>query len=398
MKAYKLPTTTMKRYLLQLSLWLPLVLLAACGGASPEGQDVGALKTLLATKKQELAKLSSEVKTLEDKIKKIDPQAAAQAKVKEVTAEPASTGTLKHYLRLQGAIESNQNINVQAKMPGVLTRVLVSEGDEVRAGQVLAETDNEAMKAQVAELKTRLELAVTVYEKQKTLWDQKIGSEIQFLQAKNNKEALEATLKSAQASLANSRVTAPVSGTIDLLYVKQGEAVGGGMPLCRIVNTSSVKAVAKVAESYLGTVKEGASVRLELPDLKKTIEARVTFVSKVVDPTTRTFTVEAKLPSEGAGLRPNMVAVFAINDVTAEKSVVIDQNLVQNTAAGQVVYVVREEGGKKLAAQRKVQTGLAYDGKVVIAQGINEGDLLVTSGYQDLVEGTPISFPTQAAR
>lgn len=369
---------------------LSAALLTACGGEKPKN-DLQGKKAELAELKSQQAELNTKIKTLEGEVAKLDPKKAEEARVKEVTVAPLASTTFKHFVELQGTIDAKNNVQVSPKSGGIITAMYVKEGDRVRAGQPIAKIDDQILRESLAELKTQLSLANTVYEKQAALWNQQIGTEIQYLQAKNNKEALERRLATLNAQIGQSTVTAPISGVVDQVVAKVGMSAAPGMGLVRIVNLSQLKVVAKVADTYSGTVRKGDAILIEFPDLNKQLSSRISFVATTVDPLSRTFTIEAPLPSDNT-LKPNMLARVKINDQTRQNAIAINQNLIQSTEKGQLVYVAVNEGNKKVAKARPVKTGQAYGGQVVITQGLQAGDQLVTAGYQDLVDGQPISF------
>ena len=368
---------------------LAATLLASCGGEK---------KTDLQSKREELQKLKSEqatlntqIKTLEGEVMKLDPKKAEVARLKDVAVSPVQPTTFRHFVELQGSIDAKNNVQVSPKSGGVVTAVYVKEGDNVRAGQAIAKVDDQLLRESQAELKTQMSLANTIFEKQAALWKQQIGTEIQYLQAKNNKEALERRLSTLNAQLGQSTVTAPISGVVDQVTVKVGQSAAPGMGLVRVVNLGQLKVVAKVSDTYAGSVRKGDAVQIEFPDINKSMTSRVSFVSTTVDPLSRTFTIEAPLPSSN-NFKPNMLARIKINDQTVTNALVIDRNVVQNTEKGQLVYVAESEGNKTVAKARTVKTGDSYNGQVVITQGLKAGDKVITTGYQDVVDGQPISF------
>ena len=364
-------------------------LLMACGGEKKT--DLQGKREELAELKSQQAELNTKIKTLESEVTKLDPKKAEIARVKDVTVAPVSSSTFRHYVELQGTIDAKNNVQVSPKSGGVVTAVYVKEGDRVRAGQAIAKVDDQIMRESVAELKTQLSLANTIFEKQAALWKQQIGTEIQYLQAKNNKEALERKLSTLNVQLAQSTVTAPISGVVDQVSVKIGQSAAPGVGLVRIVNLSQLKVVAKVSDTYSGSVRKGDPVVIRFPDLNRDIKSSISFVSTSVDAMSRTFTIEAPLPSDNS-LKPNMLAQVKINDQNIANAIVIDQNLIQNTEQGQLVYVAVNEGGKKVAKAKQIKTGQSYDGRIAVTQGLQSGDQIVTNGYQDLVDGQPISF------
>lgn len=368
---------------------LTALILAACGG----GDD-----NSLAGKREELTKLKSEqseteakIRALEGEIVKLDTTATREARAVAVTVSPVVSENFKHYVEVQGSVDAKNTVMVSPKSGGVLTAVYIKEGDNVRQGATLAKVDNSVMQESIAEVKNQLSLANIVYEKQSRLWEQKIGTEIQYLQAKNNKESLEKKIATLNTQLGQSSITAPISGVVDQVIAKVGEMASPGMPVARVVNLSNLKIVAKVSDSYVATVKKGDEVIVKFPDLDQEYKARITFVSTTVDPLSRTFRIEANLPSTNS-IKPNMLATVQINDATKKDALVIDQNVVQNTENGTVVYVAETEGGKKVAKSRVVKTGLSYNGQIEILAGLKAGDQLITQGYQDVADGQAVIF------
>jgi membrane fusion protein (multidrug efflux system) len=364
-------------------------LLMACSGEKQN--DLQGKREELAELKAQQVELTTKIKAIEADVKKLDPEKTEVARVKDVTVAPVSAGTFRHFVELQGTIDAKNNVQVSPKSGGVVTAVYVKEGDNVRAGQPIAKVDDQILRESLGEIKTQLSLANTVYEKQAALWNQQIGTEIQYLQAKNNKEALERRLSTLNVQLNQSTVTAPISGVVDQVIVKVGQSAAPGIGLVRIVNLSQLKVVAKVSDSYAGSVRKGDAVMIQFPDLNREMNSRISFVSTTVDPLSRTFTIEAPLPSDNA-LKPNMLARIKINDETKANAITINQNLIQSTENGQLVYVAVTEGNKKIAKARPVKTGPSYGGKITVTQGLQAGDQIVTAGYQDLVDGQPISF------
>lgn len=368
---------------------LSTFLLLACGGETKDG---------LAGKQEELTKLKGEqseidqkIKALEAEVAQLDTTAKREDRAKAVTVSPVVSENFKHYVEVQGSVDAKNSVMVSPKSGGVLTAVYIKEGDNVRQGATLARVDNSIMQESIAEVKNQLSLANIVYEKQARLWEQKIGTEIQYLQAKNNKEALEKKIATLNTQLGQSNIAAPISGVVDQVIAKVGEMAAPGSPIARVVNLSNLKVMAKVSDSYVATVKKGDEVIVKFPDLNQEYKARITFVSTTVDPLSRTFRIEANLPSVNS-IKPNMLAQVQINDATRKDAIVIDQNLVQNTENGTVVYVAENEGGKKVAKSRTVKTGLSYNGQIEILDGLKAGDQLITQGYQDVADGQAVTF------
>ena len=365
-------------------------LLVACSQGK-KGSDLQGKRDELAELKTQQSELTTKIKALEGEVTKLDPKKADDVRVKDVTVMPVQSSTFRHFVELQGTIDAKNNVQVSPKSGGVITAVYVKEGDRVSAGSPIAKIDDQIMRESVEEIKNQLSLANVVYERQSNLWKQQIGTEIQYLQAKNNKEGLERRLNTLNAQLGQSRVTAPISGVVDQVNVKVGQQAAPGIGLVRVVNLSQLKAVAKVADTYSGSVHKGDAVEIRFPDINRTMNTKISFVSTTVDPLSRTFTIEAPLPSDNA-LKPNMLAQVKINDDTQAKAIVINQNLIQTTEKGQLVYVAVTDGGKKVAKAKTVKTGKSYGGQIEITAGLNAGDQIITQGYQELADGQPINY------
>lgn len=365
------------------------IVLAACSGEK---------KSDLATKNEELAKLKSEqaelstkIRTLEGEVTKLDPKKKEAARVKDVIVAPLATSTFRRYVEVQGTIDAKNDVQVTPRSGGAVTAVYVVEGSPVRAGQTLARIDDQILRTSVEETKTQLSLANTVFEKQASLWKQQIGTEIQYLQAKNSKEGLERRLATINSQLSQSNVTAPISGVVDKVFAKIGATAGPGTPMFQVVNLSQLKIKANVADTYAGSVRKGDEVIVRFPDMNREFKTRISFVSRTVDPMSRTFIIEAPMPSDNS-LKPNMLAQIKINDMNKSNALVINQNLVQSTELGQLVYVAVNEGGRKVAKSRKITTGQSYGGQIEIVAGLKAGDQVVTQGYQELTDGTVINY------
>jgi membrane fusion protein, multidrug efflux system len=362
-----------------------IVILAACNKSVDK-------KAELAELKSQKTELEAKIKVIETELGKTSVDTKEAERVINVAVSPILAQNFKHFVEVQGLVESENIVQVTPQMGGAITGIFVQEGQIVKKGQLVATIDNQMVKESINEIKNQLDLANVVFQKQKALWDQQIGTEIQYLQAKNNKEALEKRITSIETQLGMSRVYAPISGTVEIVRQKQGEMGMPGSPMMQIVNLLNLKATGKVPDIYLASVKKGQSITITFPDLKKEINGRLSNVNALVDPVSRTFGVESKIPNVGNLLKPNQIAIIKINDLAKSNSIVIDQNLIQKTELGDIVYVAIEEGGKKKAQGRKVKTGINYNGQIEIVEGLKIGDNLISTGYQELVDGTPLAY------
>lgn len=354
---------------------------ASCGNKENSDKKLVELEEL----KKQQAEISVKIKDLEAAIA-AEGKGTDNTKYRNVVITEAAVKTFAHYLDIQGKIDAEENITISAKMPSTVTRILVKPGKEVRTGELLAELDNSTIIAGIDELKTGMQLVNTLYDKQKTLWDQKIGTEIQFLKAKSDKESMEKKLAGLYEQLDMTKIKSPINGTVDEVMLRIGQGTAPGAPAIRIVNMSSLKAKAEVAESYAGRIKEGNEVKISLPDIHKEIIARVTYSGKVINALNRTFTVEAGLEGN-QNLHPNMLAILKIADYRNDSAIVVPINTVQNSEEGQFVMVAKQNGKKLVAERRTVKPGLSYNGLVEILSGLNVGDKVITTGYQDLNQG-----------
>jgi membrane fusion protein, multidrug efflux system len=357
--------------------------IAACGGPA----TVDKATTLKALKDQAAA-LQTEIAQLEKEIALENPAEAAKGKVQLVTVEPVKAGTFQHFIDLQGAVQAQNSQPATSRMPGTLTKVYISDGSSVSRGQLIAEIDDQVMRSGRAELENQIRFATDVYERQKGLWDQKIGTEIQYLSAKNQKEALEKSLVTINEQMSMTKIYAPIGGTVDMLFLKAGQAIAPGVPLANIINMGDLRVKGDVPESYAGKVKKGDKVMVFFPDLNKEIASTITYVSKTINPLNRTINVECSLPSNDQ-YRANMIAVMKIIDYQKTNAVAIPAGLVRQTNTGDIVFIA---DGEKKAKMVAVKLGSSYNGQVEILSGLSAGDQLITTGYQNVNEGDKLEF------
>lgn len=339
--------------------------------------------------KKEREALDAKIEALEAQVLAANPE-LARRKVFNVSADTITPRPFEHYIQVQGIVDSEDNIAVSAESPGVIRRILVKEGQRVSKGQVLAELDNQVLKSNLAELETALDLANTTYERQKNLWDQNIGTEFQYLQARNNKQRLEQQLNTLKEQIEMTRIKSPINGTVDAVIAKIGENTGPGQPSFRVVNLNDLSVKARVTDSYAGMVKQGDEVIVYFPDIKEERRSKLKFVSRVIDPDSRTFSIEVDIPSLDQ-FKPNMVAVLRIVDYAVEDAVVVPVNAIQETEGERFVYVAQEENGETVARRKTVEIGRTYNALAEIISGLEPGEMIITVGYQNLTDGALIN-------
>jgi len=367
-----------KNSMLILALTVPMIIgMVACGGGSDKIAELEKLK-------KEKTTLDAKIATLEEEVAKTDT--SRKEKLVEVLVMPLTPSIFKSYIEVQGRVDADENVSLTAEMPGTVTKINVKVGDRVSKGQVLAETDARAVLQQLAIMQTSLALITQVYEKQKSLWDQKIGTEIQYLQTKAGKEALESSVIASQEQVRMTKIISPIEGTVDLVDLKLGQAVAPGRGVINVVNFSNLKVKADVAESYASRVKNDNEVLVLFPDMDDSIISKVHYASRGINALSRTFAVEVLLDNKKE-YHPNTVARLKINDFTSSKpELVVPVKYIQKGAEESFVMV--EESGK--AAKKIVKIGREYNGMAVITDGLKEGDMLITDGYDLVNEGTEI--------
>jgi RND family efflux transporter MFP subunit len=356
-----------------------VLLIASCN--TDKAKKLEDLKSQQAELAKEIAALESEVGTPIETV----------VKAKEVVISDVTLRSFDHYIQTQGQVEAEDNILVSAKSIGVVTQVYVKEGQQVRLGQTLAQIDNSIILHNIQSMKSQVELANTVFERQKNLWDQKIGTEVQYLQAKTNKESAEKQLASLQEQDEMTRIKSPINGSVDELLVKVGENIAPGMPAARVVNTSNLKLTANISEAHITNVKVGNKAIVSIPELKKDLVANVVFVGKTIDPVSRTFDVEVKLPSYN-DLHPNMTGVVKIVYLNDPKALVVPVNIVQTLNNEKIVYVAESDGKNMIARKRVVSVAGIFDNLAQISSGLSATDKIITFGYQGLSDGDVVKM------
>jgi len=301
-----------------------------------------------------------------------------------------------HYLELQGNVKTKQNVLVYPEMAGTLESVLVKEGQRVTKGDVLAIIDDGGMAQQVAQLEATTELARTTFERQKRLWDQKIGSEIQFLQSKTNYQAQKNSLAQLKKQLEKSSITAPFNGIIDDVIKDQGTVVapGPGSEVFRIINLQNMYLEADIPESYIASIKKGKDVEVDFPIIGKMVKTTIRQTGNFINPANRTFKAEISVPNKDKSIKPNLTAKLKINDYTNPSAILIPQSIISENAEGkQYVYVIEKiKGNIGFAKQVVVTTGRTQGDVIEILSGVSSGDLLIEAGARSVKDGQKIKI------
>jgi membrane fusion protein, multidrug efflux system len=364
---------------------LTALVLTACGSKDKRAQ--------LESLKAKYAELGEQIKSLETEIAGSDTSTKV-VKIKDVVVTEMIPALYRHFIDVQGMVDASESVNVMPLMTGRVMRILVKEGDAVKEGQMLAELDYDLYTKQLNSLQPQLTLAKDLYERQQRLWDQKIGSELQVLQAKTQKESLEKQMETIRETIDMNIIKSPISGTVDLVSLKVGQLAGpmAMEPAFRVVNLAGLKVKGEIAEAYAAKVSKGNAVMVHFPDLNANVDAKITFVERVIDPMTRTFTAEAALTGDNSTYHPNMVAILKVIDYEKADAITLPINTIQTVGSEQFVYVASLEGGQNIARKRIVTVGTSYDGQAEITSGLAPNDKVVTAGQLDLVDGMAIRF------
>ena len=378
----------MKKILIIISVAATLI---SCGGKEKTVDEIVAGNNLeeINAKKNEL---TAKQNAILDEIEKLDIAIAnldSSLSIPVITTIEAKATSFKHYVQIQGNVQTKENIVIYPEYAGVLTRVLVKEGQFVNKGEVLAKIDDGGLNQQLSQMETQLALAKTTFERQERLWKDKIGSEIQFLQAKANYEAQQKSVNQMKEQLAKTTITAPFSGVIDDVMSEQGQVVSPGMnQLFRIINLKDMFIEAEIPENYITNIRTGSQVNVYFPVLNDTVTSTIRQVSNYINPNNRTFKIEIAITNENKMVKPNMTALLSINNYVIDSALVLPQAIISENAEGEkYVYAVKK--GKKnrnYAEKRLVKIGKTQNGVAEITEGIANGDIIIEEGARTVKE------------
>ena len=352
----------------------------------------------MRAKKEEITnkqiEYASQIKLLDDEISKLD----TIKKIPLITTFIAKEEMFKHYLELQGNVDTKNLLTITPEYNGILSRIYVKEGQRVNKGQVLAKIDDGGLRQQLTLLQIQAELAKTTFERQERLWNQNIGSEIQYLQSKSNYEAQQQAVNQLQVQLDKTIVKAPFSGTIDDVISEQGTVVAAGQtPLILLVNLKDMYIETDVPESHITSVTKNKNVIVELPVLGKTIETQIRQVGSYINPANRTFKIEVAVPNKDKSIKPNLTAKLKINDYSNSKAFLIPQSIISENAEGQqFIYVVKDRNEKLGVSKRVIiKTGKTQGDVIEVLEGIENGSEIIQEGARSVKEGQTVEIINQ---
>lgn len=385
----------MKQILILKKIILPslvVLLLSSCGDSSgkPPLDKVSILKKQLATKKENLEQLQYEVTELQKEIVALDPSFDPESKIKRarlVSTHTVETKDFEQFAEFHGEVKTKGEYMASPTVGGSLISMTVKEGQRVSKGQLIGQTDYSIIQKNIEQLQSGLALARDVYQRRKKLWDNEIGSEIEYIKSKNDVESLEKQIATLQTQIAQTKIYAPAGGVVDMVLVKQGEMAGPGTPIVKIINTANVQVVASIPENYLNKVKRGDKVKVTIPSLEIERTATIKKISELINPVNRTFEIEIDIANGDRKLKPNLLAMVEIKEFEQKDAVIVPTNYIQDDETGSFVFVVNEVEGELLAQKTNVEVGEAFDGETAILSGLEAGAKIVSEGARLVSDG-----------
>ena len=350
--------------------------LISCQNSKKESNSIKELKNEKETLIRQIDSLGKRLSSVESKISKF----SSVDQLTNVTAIQLEEKEFRHYLEVQGIIKADQSVEIYPERNGTVKKIYVREGDKVSKGQTLLKIDSSVIEASVAELKTQLDLAVTTFNRQERLWRKKIGSEIEFLNAKAKKEGLENSLKSLKAQADKLQISSPFDGKVDEIFLKQGGVANPMVKAVRIINLDKVHVEIEVTESYLEYIKVGSIVELFFPSVNKNLSAKVNQIGNYINPENRSFKVRVDIENKDNTLKANLLADVKINDFE-KTGIVIPNDLIQKDGSGKLfVYTLNKNSGSYIVEKTVIHQERSYNNESLISKGLTVGSILVDKG------------------
>jgi len=374
-----------------------LITLIVAGACSQPVSDLETKKQDLEAAQNEMISLKEKIGNLEKEIVALDPTFARNNNAVLISTWALEAKPFEHYVDVRGSVESRKNVSLSTMSGGKVEKVLVAEGQQVSAGQVLIVLEADVIRNSIKEIKTSIELANTVYEKQARLWEQKIGSEIQYLQAKNNKEALERKLATMNSQLDQMIIKAPFSGAIDKVEALVGEMASPGLPLVRMVNPNDMYVKADVSEDFIGKLKKNDKVEVYFPAFDKKVNSNILSVGQVINAENRTFRIEANLDSELAS-KPNQVVVISLRDYVNPNVFQVPTKIIQRDNQGQFLFVIENKENALQARKVYIEPGLSNGNVTEVLKGLDGSEKIVYEGFREVTEGAELKIATSTEK
>jgi len=361
------------------------VLLAACNNTKLSDEE---------SKRRELQKYKQELNDLETKINALENELAGTRTDESVRVSVTELNSqrFEHFIEVTGKVEADLDVNVSPESAGIIRDVLVTEGQQVSKGQVLGRLSTDALERAMDELSVQLQLAETNFNRLKNLWDQNIGSEMQFLQARTEKETLEKRIESLKAQMAMSEIKSPVEGVVDIVFQKKGEMGSPQVPFAKVLNMSTIRIYADVSESYITRISQNDMVNIMFPALDMEMSAPITRIGNTIDPNNRTFRVRIDLRNQGRMIKPNLISIIQIRDYLAEKAIVVPTLFIKEDFTGKYTYVVENNGGTQIAKKVRVETGRTHNNLTEVVNGLSDGMKIISEGHNQVSDGMPVVY------
>ena len=376
-----------------ISILLIILLATACG--KKDITEIQQKQEQLTQKEKDLVTLKKEILDLKREIQSLDTNARDNAIA--VMAIEIKKGVFKNPFEVQGIVKSDRNVLVSPEVPAKIVRLHIKEGQKVSKGQVIATLDGSTANAQINELEGSMELAKLNFEKQERLWNKNIGSEMQYLQAKNQYEQLQNAIQTAQTQLGKYSLRSPISGTVDVVMANEGEFVGSmtGGPVARIVNLSDIKIVASASETYLGKLKVGQEVSLSFPSIQLNTTEKVSAISNVINPNNRTFSFYVKPTKYIKMMKPNLLAMITAHDYEANDAISVPTKLIRVANGQHFIYTIKTNGNKRIVQKSIIQIDKQFPNKTIIKSGLAPGDMVITEGVNSVIVGDEVKIITE---
>ena len=355
---------------------LLITILVSCGSEPQVSKNLDALNTEKIALKKQIDSLSGKLKLVESKISELD----TTKRLAVVTIINPIEEEFKHFIEVQGTVKADKSVEIHPEMGGTITKIYVKEGQRVRKGQTLAQLDASVVNNTIAQLKTQVDLANTTFERQERLWNQKIGSEMQYLQAKAQKEGLENNLNSLYSQANKMKIKAPFSGTIDEVFAKIGELANPQMPFLRVINLSKVYLETEITESFLADIKKGTEVDVTFPSLNKNMTSKISQVGNFINPNNRSFKARVDINNKEGDIKANLLANIKINDFKANGIVIPSYTILKDNKGDTFVYTVIEEDGKQKVAKTMIIVGKEFNNQSYISEGLKASDVIIDKG------------------
>ncbi|QKG79298.1 efflux RND transporter periplasmic adaptor subunit [Tenuifilum thalassicum] len=368
-------------------IFIAASLFAGCGNQdSPE-----ALKAKLSKLKEQSTNINHQIKLIESRLAEIDTLNNGSNRI-SVIAERVKSEPFNHYFIASGKVELENQAAISTETNGQVKKIYVRKGERVKKGDILIALNTSIIENSISEVKIGLELATKVYEKQKALWEQNIGTELQYLQAKNQKESLEQKLKTLNAQLDMSIVKAPFDGIVDDIYIKEGELASPGKPVAYLLNPDKIKIEADISESFLSKVHVGDKIAVTFPtfpDIK--IETEISRIGNYIDPKTRTITIQVNSNNPSGMIKPNQIALLYINDYYNPKAITVPSIILKQDTKGTFLFTVDKASNREVAKKVYVKTGISFNDRTEVVKGLKDGDMVIVAGYNMVSNSIPVN-------